>query len=109
MLQQQQESGGVVPPLTASSDSHLVTIECVDGSVVQLEAHGTDTVAEIRRIALSQVLDGGSAQPDSTYIVLAGDRIVDPATTVDEILKQEGRLQLNLTKPGDWGREVSRA
>jgi hypothetical protein len=96
-------SVGFVP--TSSLGTHLVTVESVDGTVVQLRAEGTDTVAEIRHIALGQVLGSGSASVDSAYTVLAGGAVIDPATTVDQLLSQDLQLELNLIKPGAWGLE----
>ena len=93
------------PVSTSSIGTHLVTVECVDGSVVQLQAEGTDTVAEIRRVALGQALGGGSAHIDSAYTILAGGTVIDSATTVDHLLSQGMQLQLNLIKPGAWGQE----
>ena len=96
-------------PSASVSRAHLVTVECVDGSVVQLQAEGTDTVAEIRRVALGQVLGGGSAGIDSAYTILVGGTVTDPVTTVDQLLSQNLQLQLNLIKPGAWGQEPAYA
>jgi len=97
------------PTLPSATSAHLVTVECVDGSVVQLQAEGTDTVAEIRRVALGQVLGGGSAALESTYAVVASGTVIDPAATVDQLVSQGVQLQLNLIKPGAWGLEPADA
>ena len=104
MLERQMSgssSPGAVP--AASADTRAITVECLDGSVVRLQAEGTDTMAEVRHVALAQTLGGAAPGVESAYTVLCAGAVIDPATTVHQLVGQGLPLELNLIKPGAWG------
>ena len=100
--QQERQAETEAASGAASVGKYVAEVESVDGNAVRLEANGTDTIAEIRRVALDQL--GALTNRADKYVVMSSSgRVLRPADTVDDVLAQNETLSLQLVPQAAFG------
>ena len=103
-LQRRKHAEGMGGSPGVSSRTYMVVVESVEGSVVQVEVNGTDTIGQVRQTALEQI--GAITDNPEKYIVMTANengRVLNAATTIDELLSKGEVLRLQLIPQTAFG------
>lgn len=106
--QRERQSGGSALRSTGTVGTYVAEVEIADGSVVQMEVRGTDTIADVRRTALAEA--GAVTGRADQYVVLAASgRVLDDGESIDQVLAAGEALNLQLIKPPRFGPAATEA
>ena len=104
-MDQQQHgshSTGPLPGTSISAGTYVAELEIADGSAVQMEGRGTDTIADVRRAALAET-GAVTGSPDQYVVLAASGRVLDDDDSIDQVLAAGEALNLQLIKPPRFG------
>ena len=104
MTERQELARGVAAATTSAGGAtrHTVRVESIDGEVVQIEARSTDTVGAVCAASLGN-LNLLAPDPDKYFLLDAGNRVVDPDMTIDQVLAENRELSFQLIPQAEFG------
>ncbi len=104
MNEYQRQAGSVeFGSLSASRASgRTVEVQSIDGEAVQLPVTGSETVSQIRQVALEQ-LGALTSNADKYIVVNSEGRVIDDGAMLDQLFSGQEMLRLQLLPQAAFG------
>ena len=91
------------PTASPARDNSIVRVESIDGDVVEVSASGSETVSEIRQMAL-EGLGAVTDNPEKYLVISAEGRVVEEGTRLSQLISEGQSLEFQLLPQATFGK-----